>query len=197
MDNIIYPFSLPIYTNKIKESSFQIIKNEINEYIKNNKDCFSLEWGCPTLSNINAPESKKINSPTLIKEIKSHVRNYFENWNFKDPNLKINLLETWINISPPNSYQEFHHHSLYHLKNIFSGVIYIEALENSGPLVLDNPLSPYLQSFPISNKYKEYFFIKPQNGNISIFPSYIKHAVGANKSTQNRISVSWNINLIN
>ena len=48
--------------------------------------------------------------------------------------------------------------------------------------------------FPSNYNYKSIFEIQPQNGLIFLFPSWLSHRALPNKSNQDRISISFNIN---
>lgn len=196
MDNLEDFIKIPLYQSTIEDEIFKEVKKEVKDYINENREYFAHAWDCPTLSSIKFPKEKDINSPSLINEIKFHVEQYFKKWNFKDQNFNIKFEKVWINISPHMSYQDVHHHLLESSTNLFSGVLYIDALENSGDLTFTNPLIPYLHLLPKSDKFNDYFRLTPQSQNIIIFPSFLLHLVGTNFSQQERISVSWNVQLI-
>jgi len=189
------PFQIPLYTQNINLSSFNIIKDEVKTYIATNLNKFSENWDCPTKSTVSIPRHENIKSILLEKEIKTHTELYFKNWGFILSNLKLNHL--WVNLSPPNAYQESHKHTGFLNKNIFSGVLYIEVQDNSGNLVLVNPIEDLLGLMPPSNSIIPRYNIKPQNGLIVFFPSWMEHYTTQNKTESNRISVSWNIEVIN
>ena len=189
------PFQIPLYSQSINQDSFNIIKDEVKEYINLNPTKFIETWDCPTKSTINLPKHKNIKSELLEKEIKIHNELYFKHWGFKTSNL--NLSSLWINISPPNAYQEPHKHTTYHRKQLFSGVLYIEVQDNSGDLILVNPVEDLLGLMPFSNSIIPRHKIKPQNGLIVCFPSWMEHYTNQNKTNTNRISISWNIEVIN
>ena len=199
MDNLIHPFQIPIYKSFIKNKIFKKIKKEVKDYINQNKEHFDLAWACPTLSSINFSKEKQIKSPILINEIKFHVEQYFKKWNFKNQNLSLRLASVWVNIAPYMAYQDQHSHIDRERlnKNIFSGVLYIDVPENSGDLYFFNPLLSYLNHFPESNRCKDRTVSLSKNQEILIFPSFLNHSVGTNFSNQNRISVSFNIEVIN
>ena len=189
MENIHYPFQIPIYNNRIEKSIFSQIKNEVYLYIENNKKEFKKVWNCDTLTTFESPKEKNIKNKLLEEQIKLHVENYYKKWEFKTfPNLFLNNI--WVNIAKNNDYQEEHHHGT----NLFSGVIYINVNSNSGSFQLINP-TPLVESmFPSNYNYKSIFEIQPQNGLIFLFPSWLSHRALPNKSNQDRISISFNIN---
>ena len=193
MDNIIHPFQIPIYQSFIEEDSFTQIKKDIDFYIKNYKEEFNLPWDCSTLSNINS--SIKLKSPVLEDIIKKITINYFEAWGF-EKKYKLYIKDIWVNISPPNSFQEVHNHIGPFEKHIFSGVFYIDVDKNSGNLNLINPIEDKIINLLPSSTIHSRITIPPENRKLICFPSWMLHYVGENKTNKPRISVSFNINVV-
>ena len=104
----------------------------------------------------------------------------------------INLLNYWLNINPPGSYNEVHKHA----NSLLVGNLYLKAPKNSGDLeFIRNDENDYFtnkyptSSNPImSTKQK----ITPQENEIYIFPGWLQHGVSLNNSDDNRISFSFN-----
>tara|TARA_Y100001938_G_scaffold151200_1_gene247330 strand:- start:10879 stop:11463 length:585 start_codon:yes stop_codon:yes gene_type:complete len=100
----------------------------------------------------------------------------------------------WANINYPNCYNEFHLHP----NCLFSGVYYVKAPTESGKLVLTDPRAGAQSALPIrSNKDipKEFWrdiFLEPIEGRIIMFPAWVWHRVGVNKTNDPRISLSFN-----
>ena len=192
MDNIISPFNIPIIQDVISEESYLLIKEEVAEYITQNEDLFLSLWDCPTKSSIFHPKEKGFKGKNTESEIKKITTKYLKEWGFSK-SINLEILGLWINISEPNSFQEYHKHLSHGEKNLFSGTIYIEANKNSGNLNLVNPIDGILDNLPFSNKIKTKYSITPYPGLIVSFPSFLGHYVGENKNKTNRISVSWNV----
>jgi uncharacterized protein (TIGR02466 family) len=192
MSNIIHPFQIPIYQSSIDEDSFIQIKEDVNNFIENKKELFTSTWDCPTLTTFSIHKTNisliKSLNPTLISQIQSHTNQYFNQWGFENvPEVRIDDL--WINISPPNSYQEVHHHGSY----LFSGVIYINVDKDSGDFWFINPLASEAILLRNPTIFGRSYNITPNNSSITIFPSWMQHRVSQNKSNINRISISFNI----
>ena len=110
-------------------------------------------------------------------------------------------IEGWKNINEPGNFNISHSHPRSH----FSGVLWIKTPKNCGNIVFESPeifnryqeLDSYSDEFALkTNSYMTYFFY-PKEGKILIFPSSLSHQVEENKSDEDRISYSFNINLIN
>jgi uncharacterized protein (TIGR02466 family) len=188
MNNIIHPFSLPIYQDFINKEFFDIIKEDTYQFISKNKELFKDIWYCPTKTTQGQPKEKNIQSKILENQIKHHIENYLKIWNFKKLN-GLKITEIWVNIAEEGSYQEEHNHG----SNLFSGVVYIDTNESSGDFQFLNPLSTEHILMHDSKLLPPFFPIKPQNNMIVLFPGWLNHRVLSNKSNKNRISISFNI----
>ena len=109
-----------------------------------------------------------------------------------DPNVVLELNNTWININEPGNSNRTH----FHPASAFSGTIYISVNENSGRIAFYNDASPQ-KHYPFVCETSPLFFknvfYTPKNGMIVMFPSWIPHEVEANMSNTHRISISFNI----
>ena len=108
-------------------------------------------------------------------------------------------VKSWININKPGDYNVSHNHPNCNL----AGVLWIKAPKNSGKIVFDSPnnhssyheIESYTEEFKYSSNIYQTFYFIPTEGTILIFPSYLRHLVEENKSEEDRISVSFNIQL--
>ena len=108
-------------------------------------------------------------------------------------------VDAWININPPGAFNVKHNHPASDL----AGVLWIKAPKNSGKIVFDSPnnhssyheIESYSEEFKYSSNIYQTFYFIPTEGTILIFPSYLRHLVEENKSEEDRISVSFNIQL--
>ena len=200
MNNIIYPFQIPLYHSIFEEKIFKSIKIEVLKYIDSNFNLFKENWDCSTLSNFGTDLKNQFINKILNQQIKNFTKNYLNEWDLDFKNkVKFLIDETWINISPPKAFQETHHHlkpptkSLSGKYSLFSGVFYINAIKNSGNLVLKNPNNINLNLFPFTTKNPNNITITPNPGHFIMFPSYLEHLVSPNQTNENRISISFNI----
>ena len=122
--------------------------------------------------------------------------------NFPNIDKSINFdVDAWININKPGDYNTKHHHPNCHL----SGVLWVKAPEECGRIQFQSPVEfqtytevqSYTEEFKNSNNYFHTYYFSPIEGRILVFPSHLQHEVLENKSNEDRISVSFNIDLIN
>ena len=106
----------------------------------------------------------------------------------------IALTSAWVNINDTRQCMNSEHiHD-----QVFSGVFYLEAPEESGKIVLQNPAINRMWKGCNLTANKTQFTgesirIEPIEGNILLFPSYLPHSVETNNHDKERISISFNI----
>lgn len=191
MSNKLVPFSIPILSKQLPKESFEVIKNEVISFISNNPELFKLAWDCSTKSTVHTKPHLNFKSNTLSKELKDLAIEYCNVFNFGE--LYLNGDEIWVNIAEQGAHQEAHTHTDFFSNIVFSGVLYIQTLENSGDLTLINPMMQLMKLIPPSTYNPDHINIKPQEGKLVMFPSFLEHSVKPNNNTQQRISVSFNI----
>jgi len=172
---------------------------EYNNYLQQK----ILEWKKNSLgivkSNVKGWHStsdmhKKDEYKHLINEILFFSKEIFEE-NFYD--FEPSIGNMWANINFPDSLNLPHIHG----NCLYSGVYYIKVPKNSGKLIFDDPrpVSEWLtikkkineEYLPMEKKYN--YSIEPIEGNLIIFPSWLRHSVLINNSDNIRMSVSFNV----
>jgi len=127
----------------------------------------------------------------LIKELYNMQNEiYQEEWIDRKPKLG----NIWANLNPPGAYNKPHVHP----NCLWSGVYYVQAQENSGKLVCEDPRSGVEINMPIKKSgmlpqhlWRE-CYLAPIPGRIIMFPAWLRHSVEPNNSNDIRISVSFN-----
>ena len=116
-------------------------------------------------------------------------------WDLKKNELKITGM--WSIINPTNASNARHIHS----NNFISAAYYLKASEKCGDIRFHDPRSAKVIRTPIinvTNKLNiEVVNITPKEGLLVLFPSYLHHSVEMNNSDEDRIVISFNIDLIN
>ena len=114
---------------------------------------------------------------------------------------RLDLVQMWLNINGPFSYNVSHRHPGADL----SGVLWVKQTPESGRFVFDNMDTGYRDAMLLYNMDKEYleqkkmpleYVPKYTNGTMIIFPSGFTHRVEINETTEDRISLSFNIKII-
>jgi len=114
---------------------------------------------------------------------------------YDGPN-RLSLINMWTTVYPEGAFVPEHIHA----NSLLSGVFYVKAEENCGNIVFHDPAyiakTMFVRdkySFPTVNTNFEH---QVRAGNMVIFPSWLPHATLANKSGQNRIILSFNMDLV-
>ena len=101
----------------------------------------------------------------------------------------------WTIINPKNASNSRHIHS----NNFISAAYYVQAPSNSGNIIFYDPRSANVIRTPTiarANKLNSNIFsIEPKEGLLTLFPSYLHHSVDTNLSNDDRIVISFNVNL--
>lgn len=106
----------------------------------------------------------------------------------------IAITSAWLNVNDSRQCMNTEHvHG-----EVFSGVFYLKAPEESGKLVLQNPAINRVWKGCSLTLQKNQFTgesirIEPTEGDILLFPSYLPHSVETNNHDDERISISFNI----
>ena len=109
---------------------------------------------------------------------------------------QINLLNYWLNINPPGSYNEVHNHS----NSLLVGNLYLKTPKDSGDIefIRNDENEYFTNKFDKSNNsvLATKQSITPKENSIYIFPGWLYHRVKINNSNDNRISFSFNYGAI-
>lgn len=102
------------------------------------------------------------------------------------------ISNSWISMQTKHSTLKMHKHQL----STISGVLYLKVDESSSNLYLENP-NPYI-GISETNKITEYttekFWIKPNIGDLILFPSWLSHGSNEEENmSEERIIFSFNI----
>jgi uncharacterized protein (TIGR02466 family) len=112
-------------------------------------------------------------------------------WNKKTYNYKIS--NTWGIINPPNACNQAHIHS----NNLISAAYYVKFPKNGGRFVATDPRESSLYYHAncerVNSLNEQQVAIQPKTGLLAMFPSYVKHWVEPNRSKEDRVIISFNI----
>ena len=107
--------------------------------------------------------------------------------------MELELVSSWANLHKKGDFAQVHAH----YNSIISGVWYLTTTLKTGKLVVhsDHKLFGNLLDFP-KGVYNEFngdnYSFTPQNGDLLIFPSTLKHSVTHNEEDIDRYSIAFN-----
>ncbi len=131
--------------------------------------------------------------------IMKSLKNYFSNTDVFVSKFEFRLIGLWMNINPPGAANKAHMHPGSHL----SGVLWVKLPEKSGAITFQNEsafkcfneLILYNSQFKEDTILFQNYSLFPGEGAMVLFPSSLYHYVETNESDEDRISVSFNIEL--
>lgn len=111
-------------------------------------------------------------------------------------NYKLQIEQFWVNLNGPHGYNMQHNHAPNHI----SGVYYVRVPEGAGDIKFfdERRLREVCEPNAVRESalaYTSYTF-RPTESLMLLFPGWLDHLVGQNKSNSNRISISFNIDLV-
>ena len=189
-------FSTPVWTSIVP--NYQEINSKLSSYINSLR---SKDPKGKTKSNISGWHSNifNIQDPEplfFINSISSILNESLTDmgWDLKKNELKITGM--WSIINPKNAANARHIHS----NNFLSAAYYVKAPDQCGYIVFHDPRSANVIRTPristINKMNSTTFSVTPKDGLLVLFPSYLHHSVNINESDEERIVLSFNINLI-
>jgi len=129
----------------------------------------------------------------LRDEIFNRISYLHKEFGFKTPAYH-RISNIWVNINGQSSFNRPHVHA----ESLFSGVYYAQAEEDSGDLYFLHPATSHQYHIDerTVEKFTDFnssvFIVKPQVGKLVLFPSWLVHYVESNRSSADRISISFN-----
>jgi len=131
----------------------------------------------------------------FFESIRPNINNTLIDMGWDDLNNKINITSAWSIINKKNASNERHIHS----NSYISAVYYVSAPKNCGDILFHDPREAKIIRKPKTikgNKLNaEVVNITPQSGLLVLFPSYLYHSVAKNNSDEERIIISFNIDI--
>ncbi len=196
-------FPLHVYENTIPCHNIEnpIILQTIDNLVKNTPSGWGYKWA--EFSNIwnSHPITERILELTEFSKIKSEILKCIIEYlhtSFlidEDSNFEIDICSSWVNVHKSGQRQEYHTHIGIN-KTRFSGVYYVDVTDKTGQICFRHPYYNVLTLWASSDIQIDcYKTIKPTNGKIIIFPSWLEHMVEKNIDTRDRISIAFNINV--
>ena len=185
----------PVPIHQFDVNGFSEIQNELIDYV------YKMREKNPvgnTISNRRGWQSPCFS----LQNEDDALQNFLINCLSEFPPIKKSVelfVSAWININPPDAFNMKHDHPTSDL----SGVLWIKAPKDCGNIIFSSPKSfaisreidSYTEDFQKDICYFHTYYFPPTEGRIIVFPSHLEHYVDFNKSSEDRISVSFNIRL--
>ena len=188
-------FPTPIWTTIIDD--YEILNSRMYDFIYSQK---KIDEEGKKVSNIKGWHSQNFslndeNVIFFINSISKNIKKTMDDMGWDDSNNKIELSNMWSIINTTGASNSMHMHSNCYL----SAAYYVKAPINCGEIVFHDHRQARLVRKPksklINNLNTEEIKIEPKNGMLVLFPNYLYHSVNQNLSNDERIVISFNIDL--
>tara|TARA_B100001989_G_C24371069_1_gene379390 strand:- start:24 stop:644 length:621 start_codon:yes stop_codon:yes gene_type:complete len=190
----LYIFPIPIHYFDVNE--FSKIQNQLIDY------CYNLREKDP-VGNIISNRGGWQSHPFKIENHNDILHNFLIESLTNFPNIKKDVkfsVTAWININGNGDFNITHCHPT----STLSSVLWIKCPDNCGDIEFVSPyqysafeeVDSYIDDFKKNNLLDHNVYINSKEGKMIVFPSHLHHFVNPNKSQEDRISVSFNINYI-
>ena len=176
-------FSIPIFTTFINKK----VSDNIENIFLSKLPQLKLQGNNYTDFFSNNKIFKLNEISFLLKELNIHIINFS-----KETEIQIgNQIDYWVQDYKTDNFHSYHAHP----KSSISGIYYIRANQNSGPVEFINP-NPYEYFFNLTQRQKLSHKIYPQKGLLVLFPSYLFHnVIPSNHKDVVRTSFVFNVTL--
>lgn len=183
--NVQQLFPTPIYQTVV--DNYDAIQNEILECIKEINFEMNPSWGqTHYLSDPTFKEHllERYKLENFIEEVDTHIRNYCKEINF--PFREYRISSSWLALFKKGNYGHIHAHGT----SDISAVYYFSKPEDSSDIFFQSPI--------VSAESSLCFFagragIPATQGTLLLFPGWLKHGIDANRSDDDRISLSFDV----
>ena len=132
----------------------------------------------------------------FVNSISAQLNSVFTDMGWDLKNQKVKITGMWAVINKKNASNSMHIHS----NNYISAAYYVKAPKNCGDIVFYDPRFAATYRYPKISKTNKLnsnmVSFQPKEGMLVFFPSYLQHSVNLNKTNEERIVISFNINLI-
>lgn len=171
-------FSLPF-----THTSLDIDNDKLLESIENYESKFT--W--PMTSKVKTSFGSEWTSQELLAAMQPHVTDYLKKYSRYVGPVKVQI---WFNLYDFTFFQEEHTHSDFDV--LLSGVYYAEMPENSRPTTFTSNYKDLLKFSGYKDELAE-FTPEVKQGDLVIFPPFVKHYVPFHAIKERRITVAFNV----
>ena len=190
-------FPVPVFEFKIENSNK--LNEELEKYIYELRDKNPDGIKKSNAGGWHSPMFKIGENPILVKFL-NQIRDYLKEimskelgWKYDLNKIKIDGM--WSIINKKNSFNIKHNHPNCYLSSAY----YVKAKKNSGCINFFDPKEQKNFRYPAIEKITELSAqvtkFEPEEGKLFIFPSYLYHSVDENLSEEDRIVISFNIDI--
>jgi uncharacterized protein (TIGR02466 family) len=113
------------------------------------------------------------------------VRRFVKRLNLRLPTGRLVMSSCWVNVMGQHASHGFHLHPL----SVISGTYYVKVPRGAPGFRIEDPRMAAFMASPLREAYVT---LTPQEGDLLLFESWLKHEVPPNRDRSDRVSVSFN-----
>jgi uncharacterized protein (TIGR02466 family) len=190
-------FPEPVFKYKLED--FKNLNKELSEYIyklqAEDKDGIekSNKGGWHSRNFELTVKNSAQNRFAII--VQKYILKVFNNNGWKTENKNIRIKEMWAIINKNGDFNILHTHPNCYL----SAAYYVKAPEKCGKFQIENPNIAKKNFYPEIKRKNELNLkvagIEIEEGDLLIFPGYLPHKVSTNESNEDRVVISFNVDI--
>ena len=191
--NLLFP--TPVWT--IQLENFRNMNEEMYSFIKESqvKDQKGIKKSNNKGWHSKNFDMQEIQIQNFIKNISPSIEKVMTDMNWEKNKQSVKISNMWAIINIGGSTNSRHQHG----NSTISGAYYVRAPENCGDIVFYDPRPAPVYYYPNTSAPNflnaQVHSVRPKEGALVLFPSYLDHSVNENLSQDERIVISFNIRI--
>jgi uncharacterized protein (TIGR02466 family) len=195
-------FPTSIYIEKLKSKGLEKFNRELSEqcYLVRETDPEGEEWseehyvgGYTSYGSITDLHRRFPHFLELRENLDKHAEKFARHLEFDLQDGHLEMVSCWINIMSEQTVHSLHLHPL----SVISGTYYVDVPKGASAIKFEDPRLDRMMAAPprmTSAQKRNQLFAKilPQSGQVALWESWLRHEVPPNRSSKDRISVSFN-----
>ena len=172
------------------------IKGGIEHIRKTEPNTLPASWSCDLYTTIGSPTTliQHKGFEPLRDVIMQEANNFADELDLDTNRHPLKFTECWLNIYSEGHAQEAHQHA----NAVISGIYYAKAPPGSGDLLIHSPYVDIMLDPPerrANGLNLKIMPIKPKEGMMILFRSFVRHSVKPTKGKDERISIAFNLTI--
>lgn len=201
---MIKVFTTQIYRNQLTPQKQQLIKinSKLADDVENLlvTDQAGYKWsksnyidGYTSYGSIDKLHLILPNFTNLEKKISQHVAQYIKALDYDISVKDLCMTHCWINVMPAGAQHTSHIHPL----SVISGTYYLQIPKGASAIKFEDPRLGFFMNAPsvlakAKTENKRFISVIPEEGDLILFESWIRHEVPRNLTEEPRVSISFN-----
>jgi len=150
-------------------------------------------WGYTSYGSLNDLAWRFPPFAQLAAALEPHVRNFTHNLELDLRGRELRLDSLWVNVLAPGGVHSGHIHP----HSVISGTYYVRMPLGASSLRFEDPRLPMMMAAPprlaeAAPERRTFAYVLPQEGDVILWESWLRHEATLNAAEEDRVSVSFN-----